>query len=893
MLPDCHPFGSVRPSSGRLAEMLAEYHATNRPRLSFSGLTTEEVPGRRTGIYTLRRLMYISRAVDPARLTVAGLQLLALKSKVANERDQITGFLIHTAPYFIQVIEGPPSAIGDLYQRLLDDPRHTSLTVVMDISCVSRLYAQWNMQLVVYDPHQAPAAVISVLHTISSGFLTMWAYLPKNAATLLLAARDPSKEPPLALPSVVMFLHILEFDSMLHNDHLLPFLPELLTAFMDLCVRRIESSDGQVAKFMNGTCMAYWPDVHAAEAIEAVQHILSDLDTLRTQHSGSPLGLLHAVAGLHCGTALLCNAGTKRSDFTLLGDCINTCSRLANLAKKLQTQVLLSADVVDQLLPGLFDLESVGVHSVHGRNQPVRCHCFPNRLLDVVAVQNAIAAFGVEGEGGSFQLPLQCDMIVHADTFMYSDSFPTSPNSAALRSSRLPMEQEEEVSLTYVSRAPEGLPRATLAAIQRASDCRNKEAGITSCLLYLNGLIAQTLEGPLSAVFALVDRIRGDMRHTDMVVVHAVVVSRRAYEQPLRMVVLTEHSMEGCCAVHDVLTQLARSFISLETYVPAAVVRHVMGGEDPRQLPPLAMDVVMLATDICAFTTVSEAFSLTGVWELCTAFIDCCTEAIAAGGGETLKLIGDCVTAYFPPAAAAAAVEVARAIVRGCTQVRTLYHGTADCRAVLYCGVGLDAGPVTVAHVGSERSMEVALIGEVGLRVFDVEAQTRVMGRAIVLTEAVVSYLPTDIQSLQLLPATPALLDVHTYGLLGHEWSLNAVTVRWHIDEQRETQAQGSGDARSNFCSFSVMGTSPYGCVSKAPEMCETVPESLVPSRPSASLLPAMEKTLPPLSTAATKVPPSPSDTARTVSSLAPLRRRRGFPRWLLCFTPTCRGPAH
>lgn len=30
-------------------------------------------------------------------------------------------------------------------------------------------------------------------------------------------------------------------------------------------VRRIEGSKGQVAKFMNGTCMAYWPDVHAAE----------------------------------------------------------------------------------------------------------------------------------------------------------------------------------------------------------------------------------------------------------------------------------------------------------------------------------------------------------------------------------------------------------------------------------------------------------------------------------------------------------------------------------------------------------------------------------------------------------------------------------------------------
>eukprot|EP00667_Euglena_gracilis_P012731 EG_transcript_13097 len=421
---DLLPFGTVRTHSGRLAEMLAEYRATNRPRLSFSGVLPPEQRGRRSGLSPLRRLMYISRAVDPARLTVTGIQLLALNAKVANERDEVSGFLLYTAPYFIQVVEGPPHAVEDLFRRLQEDPRHTSLTVVMDISCVSRLYADWNMQLVVYDPHQAPAMVVTVLHLISSGFLTMWAYLPKNAATLLLEAKDPSKEPPLALPAVVMFLHIAEFGAMLRHAALLPFLPELHTAFMDLCMRRIEGSKGQVAKFMNGTCMAYWPDVHAAEAVQAVLHVLDDLATLRAQHRGSPLGLLHAVAGLHTGTALLCNAGTKRSDFTLLGDCINTCSRLASLAKKLQTQVLLSEDMVEQLLPGLFDLQPAGTHQVHGRQRAVRCCSLPSRPLATAAVLGAIAAFRAPPQGGgSTQFQPQCIVATRGDDFMYGDSF--------------------------------------------------------------------------------------------------------------------------------------------------------------------------------------------------------------------------------------------------------------------------------------------------------------------------------------------------------------------------------------------------------------------------------------------------------------------------------------
>ena len=52
-----------------------------------------------------------------------------------------------------------------------------------------------------------------------------------------------------------------------------------------------------------------------------------------------------------------------------------------------------------------------------------------------------------------------------------------------------------------------------------------------------------------------------------------------------------------------------------------------MAGSDPRSLTPVQVDVVMLATDICSFTTLSEGSPLEGVWELCNSFIDTCTTA--------------------------------------------------------------------------------------------------------------------------------------------------------------------------------------------------------------------------------------------------------------------------
>lgn len=65
----------------------------------------------------------------------------------------------------------------------------------------------------------------------------------------------------------------------------------------------------------------------------ALCQICDDLDNVRDHEPpNSALSMLHVVAGMHCGSTLLCNAGTKRSDFTLLGDSINTCARSSYLA---------------------------------------------------------------------------------------------------------------------------------------------------------------------------------------------------------------------------------------------------------------------------------------------------------------------------------------------------------------------------------------------------------------------------------------------------------------------------------------------------------------------------------------------------------------------------------
>jgi hypothetical protein len=76
-------------------------------------------------------------------------QLAALlqKSRKSNERAGLTGMLLHDKSdgTFFQVIEGEPEAIEFLLQKLLRDPRHSHLTVIIREPIHERSFADWTM----------------------------------------------------------------------------------------------------------------------------------------------------------------------------------------------------------------------------------------------------------------------------------------------------------------------------------------------------------------------------------------------------------------------------------------------------------------------------------------------------------------------------------------------------------------------------------------------------------------------------------------------------------------------------------------------------------------------------------------------------------------------------
>ena len=94
--------------------------------------------------HSLERLVYCSRAcVDTTSLQALS-ELLGVSQR-NNARDGLTGALAINDGWFLQVIEGPATALDGLLRRLDADPRHAELTVLSRRPVNGRLFRDWSM----------------------------------------------------------------------------------------------------------------------------------------------------------------------------------------------------------------------------------------------------------------------------------------------------------------------------------------------------------------------------------------------------------------------------------------------------------------------------------------------------------------------------------------------------------------------------------------------------------------------------------------------------------------------------------------------------------------------------------------------------------------------------
>lgn len=66
-------------------------------------------------------------------------------SQANNAREGVTGMLLYNDGNFIQVIEGPDTAVLDLYDKISRDGRHQNIVLLGKDPITERQFPKWSM----------------------------------------------------------------------------------------------------------------------------------------------------------------------------------------------------------------------------------------------------------------------------------------------------------------------------------------------------------------------------------------------------------------------------------------------------------------------------------------------------------------------------------------------------------------------------------------------------------------------------------------------------------------------------------------------------------------------------------------------------------------------------
>lgn len=91
------------------------------------------------------RLIYRSRDQIPMGSRKVELGALFSAARSNNKEQNITGALLVSDDWFVQVLEGDEAVVRELFAHIEKDPRHDSVSVVDAQTVDARVFARWAM----------------------------------------------------------------------------------------------------------------------------------------------------------------------------------------------------------------------------------------------------------------------------------------------------------------------------------------------------------------------------------------------------------------------------------------------------------------------------------------------------------------------------------------------------------------------------------------------------------------------------------------------------------------------------------------------------------------------------------------------------------------------------
>ena len=152
----------------------------------------------------------------------------------------------------------------------------------------------------------------------------------------------------------------------------------VINTYVRLMARAVLDAGGILDKFTGDGVMAIFgamgdPTHGAAAATRAAALMRSRLTALNQEREQNGLPFVRFGIGAHTGDVVLGAVGLpERSDYTAIGDTVNTASRMESLTKEFKVETVFSSDTAEHLDGGADALRPLGEAMVRGKAAAVR-----------------------------------------------------------------------------------------------------------------------------------------------------------------------------------------------------------------------------------------------------------------------------------------------------------------------------------------------------------------------------------------------------------------------------------------------------------------------------------------------------------------------------------------
>ena len=281
------------------------------------------------------RITYISRFGKG--VTNADIEQIGEISEINNARDQLTGALLCYNGVFYQILEGPRENLYTCFNRIKKDPRHQDI-FILDIQrdIEERLYPQWKMKTVFLQKKvdQLMTPLRDLLSAMTNTHEILRKYVPSEILDGIQNGLSPIEWEMELDEKVVMFCDLVGFSTLLEHARI-DEVKQVLNQYFGHSLSTVTKAGGSISKLLGDGFLAYFPIDKATSALECAKEIIQAQKNIR-EHTSSPFEkLCYCAVGLSAGPVLKGNTGSAaRMDYTLIGDVVNSASRLESYTRE-------------------------------------------------------------------------------------------------------------------------------------------------------------------------------------------------------------------------------------------------------------------------------------------------------------------------------------------------------------------------------------------------------------------------------------------------------------------------------------------------------------------------------------------------------------------------------